>query len=491
MSTLKDLLANINYNVKGRYPADLELAGLCLDSRQAKMGWLFAALPGSQVDGHDYIEQALANGCSAVLCERWPKKIAAKVCYIKVEKVADALGPLAANFYEQPSQQLALVGVTGTNGKTSTVSLLYRLFKKLGHKVGLISTIENRIDDEVLKSTHTTPNAIELQALLAQMRDAACDYVFMEVSSHAAEQGRIAGAHFTGGVFSNISHDHLDYHKTFKNYIFAKKRFFDQLPSSAFALVNADDKRAEVMLQNCSAKAYRYAQKQLADFRFRLLENSLSGLQLELDGQEFHCSLVGDFNAYNLLAVYATAILLEEPKTEVLRILSSLKPPAGRFEYVRMPNNPLQAIVDYAHTPDALEKVLQTLKATTSTGRIITVVGCGGNRDHSKRPIMAQKAATYSDLLILSSDNPRFEEPEAILDEMWAGLSKAQQAQTYRQVNRREAIRWACQLAQAEDVILVAGKGHETYQEIKGERLPFDDREELRQALEEQLTKFV
>lgn len=291
--------------------------------------------------------------------------------------------------------------------------------------------------------------------------------------------------------FSNISHDHLDYHKTFKNYIFAKKRFFDQLPSSAFALVNADDKRAEVMLQNCSAKAYRYAQKQLADFRFRLLENSLSGLQLELDGQEFHCSLVGDFNAYNLLAVYATAILLEEPKTEVLRILSGLKPPAGRFEYVRIPNNPVQTIVDYAHTPDALEKVLQTLKATTSTGRIITVVGCGGNRDNSKRPIMAQKAATYSDLLILSSDNPRFEEPEAILDEMWAGLSKAQQAQTYRQVNRREAIRWACQLAQAEDVILVAGKGHETYQEIKGERLPFDDREELRQALEEQLAKFV
>ncbi|MCB0636355.1 MAG: UDP-N-acetylmuramoyl-L-alanyl-D-glutamate--2,6-diaminopimelate ligase, partial [Lewinella sp.] len=404
--------------------------------------------------------------------------------WIEVANSARALAQLAAAFYGHPSRELQLVGVTGTNGKTTVATLLYQLFMGLGYKTGLLSTVENRIGEQRLAATHTTPDAVQLNATLAAMREAGCDYAFMEVSSHALDQERVAGLQFAGGIFTNMSHDHLDYHGTFRAYIDAKKKLFDELPAGAFALVNIDDKRGDVMLQNTAAHPYRYSLRTMADFRCRLLDNAISGLHLEMDGHEVFMRLIGGFNAYNLLAVYAAARLLEQPAEEVLTVLSQVPGPEGRLSLVQDPQGAITAVVDYAHTPDALEKVLTTLRETKARAqRLITVVGCGGDRDRTKRPVMARIAAQLSEELILTSDNPRTEDPERILDEMEAGLDAPLKKHTLRITQRRAAIQTACRLARAGDVILVAGKGHEKYQEINGVRHPFDDVVELQHAL--------
>jgi UDP-N-acetylmuramoyl-L-alanyl-D-glutamate--2,6-diaminopimelate ligase len=391
---------------------------------------------------------------------------------------------MACNFYEHPSKQVKLVGVTGTNGKTTVATLLYKLFRAMNQHVGLISTVENRIDDNVLESTHTTPDAISLNALLAEMRDSGCDYVFMEVSSHAADQERIAGLDFDAAVFTNITHDHLDYHGTFQNYIYAKKKFFDHLPAHAFALVNTDDKRGQVMLQNTAAKKYSFSLKSMSDFKAKILENTMEGLLLEIDGKELHSRLVGDFNAYNLLAVYGAAVLLGEEKEEILKHISNLTAAEGRFDYVRNALSDVAGIVDYAHTPDALEKVLLTLQKLRGNGRIITVVGCGGDRDKTKRPLMAKIACNYSEMTLFTADNPRSESADAIIADMETGIPLSAKSKVLIIPDRRQAIKAACRLAQRGDIILVAGKGHEKYQEVNGVKNPFDDKEELIAALE-------
>ncbi|MGB0864597.1 MAG: UDP-N-acetylmuramoyl-L-alanyl-D-glutamate--2,6-diaminopimelate ligase, partial [Saprospiraceae bacterium] len=395
-----------------------------------------------------------------------------------------ALGQMASNFYEHPSTKLKLIGVTGTNGKTTTVTLLYRLFSDLGYKVGLLSTVENIIAGQVIPSTYTTPDAVQINALIEEMVDSGCEYAFMEVSSHAIQQHRITGLTFTGGLFTNISHDHLDYHKTFKAYIKAKKMFFDILESSAFALTNIDDRNGLVMLQNTKARKLTYGLRRPADFKAKIIENSLSGLYLELDKQELFARLIGQFNAYNLLSVYSVAVLLEQEKFEVLQSLSKLKSAEGRFDYVLSKDQKITAIVDYAHTPDALEKVLSTIdKLKSGNTKVITVVGCGGDRDKKKRPLMAKVACDYSHQVILTSDNPRSEEPEAILQDMEAGIPPYATQKSITIINRKEAIKVACKLAQPEDIILVAGKGHEKYQEIKGVKHDFDDKKILREFL--------
>jgi len=394
---------------------------------------------------------------------------------------AAALGLITDHFYNHPSQQLQLVGVTGTNGKTTTVTLLYNLFQNLGYKCGLLSTVENKIGQRIIPSTHTTPDSVAINALLAEMVEAGCDYAFMEVSSHAVEQQRISGLHFAGGIFTNISHDHLDYHKTFDNYIKAKKGFFDKLPKTAFALTNVDDKRGEVMLQNTKAKIAKYSLQRMADYRAKILENSLLGLRLELDGADFHGRLIGEFNAYNLLAVYAAAILLKQEKSEVLQALSEVQTAEGRFDYIFNQAQQILGIVDYAHTPDALEKVLQTIRQLRKAGsKIITVVGCGGDRDKTKRPEMAKIACNLSDQAILTSDNPRTEQPEAILKDMEAGVPKEVEHKVLTIVDRKQAIKTASRIARNGDIILVAGKGHEKYQDINGVKHPFDDKEILK-----------
>ncbi len=403
---------------------------------------------------------------------------------MKVKDSAEILGALAANFYDQPSKKLKLVGVTGTNGKTTTTTLMYDLFAALGYKVGLLSTIQNVIAGAVIPSTHTTPDAIALNAMLAEMVERGCDFAFMEVSSHAIHQRRVAGLHFAGAVFTNISHDHLDYHQTFQAYIEAKKQLFDDLPKASFALVNVDDKRGEVMLQNTDAKKYRYGLKRLVDFKAKIIENSLVGLHLNLDEMAFHGRLIGEFNAYNLLTAYAVARLLGQDKTEVLTVLSGLKAAEGRFDYLYHKQSKITSIVDYAHTPDALEKVLTTINDLKQDGRIVTVVGCGGNRDKAKRPAMAKIACKWSDLVILTSDNPRSELPEQIIKEMEAGVPTEATKKVLCITDRRQAIKTACRLAQANDVILVAGKGHEKYQEIKGVKHPFDDKQILKEEFE-------
>lgn len=456
---------------------------ITFDSRKTEKGDIFVAIPGTQVDGHKFIDKAIEKGAVAVVLEKTPERLREGVCYVKVADSAECLGYLADVYYRQPSSQLQLIGVTGTNGKTTTVTLLFDLFRALGYKCGLLSTIDNRINEETITATHTTPDPLQINKLLKQMVESACDYAFMEVSSHAVAQKRIAGLKFRGGIFTNISHDHLDYHKTFKAYIEAKKAFFDGLPAGAFALVNTDDKRGRVMIQNTKADRYTYSIRQLADFRWKILENNITGLVLSLDDTEIATRLIGEFNAYNLLAAYGAAILLDQDKVQTLTAISQLRAAEGRFDYVLDEQGGRTGIVDYAHTPDALEKVLTTINELRKPGsRILTIVGCGGDRDREKRPVMARTAVSLSDQVILTSDNPRTEDPEAILRDMEAGLDQQQKSKTLTIADRRQAIRTAARLAQRGDIVLVAGKGHEKYQEINGLRHDFDDKKVLKQA---------
>lgn len=463
--------------------ADCEVSGLCFDSRAVKPGDVFVATRGTAVDGHDFIAKAVEQGAVAVVCETWPENRAEGVVYVQTTDSAEALGVMASNFYGRPSQQLTLVGVTGTNGKTTIATLLYQLFRSLGYKVGLLSTVCNYVDDEAVESTHTTPDALELNALLARMVAAGCEYAFMECSSHAIDQRRIAGLRFRGGIFTNLTRDHMDYHKTVDNYLKAKKRFFDDLPRDAFALTNLDDKNGEVMLQNCAAQKKTYSIRTLADFKTRVLESSFEGMLLEMNGREISLPFVGRFNASNLTAVFGAAVLLGFDEDEILCRLSALHAVSGRFETIVSPSG-VTAIVDYAHTPDALANVLATINdVRLGKGTLITVVGCGGNRDKGKRPMMAREAVNASNRVILTSDNPRDEEPQAILDDMLAGLDDEQKRCVLVIADRREAIKTAAALAQRGDVILVAGKGHENYQIVKGVKHHFDDHEEVRNAL--------
>jgi UDP-N-acetylmuramoyl-L-alanyl-D-glutamate--2,6-diaminopimelate ligase len=489
MKPLNDILDRVEI-VRTTGDTAVALRRIAFDSRKVEAGDLFVAVRGVQADGHRFIADALAKGAVAVVAEEWPDDLPQDGCVILVKDGAKALGRLAANFYDRPSEKLRLVAVTGTNGKTTTATLLYDLVTGMGYKAGLLSTVENRVAGRVLPSRLTTPDAVEIQELMAEMVREGCEYAFMEASSHAIHQKRIEGLHFTGAIFTNITHDHLDYHGTFDNYIAAKKMLFDGLPASAFALVNADDKRGAVMLQNTAAKSYTYALKRYADYKAKILGYNLTGLHLELDGADFHGRLIGDFNAYNYLAVYAAARLLGLEKMDVLTVLSRLAPAPGRFETVVHPNRSVVGIVDYAHTPDALEKVLQTIQSLrTGKARIITVVGCGGDRDKAKRPVMARAACKGSNQVILTSDNPRSEEPEQILAEMLAGVEEGDKPRVLSILSRKEAIRTAAALAREGDILLVAGKGHEKYQDIKGVKYPFDDVAELKQALEGQAVK--
>lgn len=473
---LKEILNGVAY--KEAQGIDKEIADIAFDSRKVKDGFLFVAQRGVHVDGHQYIGTAEAQGATAVVCEELPDKQSEGVSYIVVDDSSKALGEIAANYYGNPSKQLKLIGITGTNGKTTTVTLLHRMFRLAGYHVGLLSTIVNKIDEEEIASTHTTPDALELNSLLRKMVDCGCEYCFMEVSSHSVVQQRIAGLHFAGGIFSNITHDHLDFHKTMAEYVKAKKGFFDQLPQGAFALTNKDDRNGMVMVQNTKADVKTYSLQSMADFRCKIIESTFQGLQLELNGKEVWSQLVGRFNGYNLTAIYGAAVLSGIDPTEALRLLSMLKAAEGRFEYVT--GKGVTAIVDYAHTPDALENVLSTINAIrTEKQQLITVVGCGGDRDTTKRPEMAQIAMKMSNKLILTSDNPRTEDPEKILDGMEAGLSEEQRKEILRISDRRQAIRTACMMAKEGDIILVAGKGHEKYQDINGVKHHFDDKEEV------------
>lgn len=463
-----------------------EVSGVEADSRKVTKGGLFVAVRGSQVDGHQYIDKAIENGAAVVVCMDIPEQQPQGVAFVQVEDSAQALGQLAAAWYGNPSHHLSLVGVTGTNGKTTTATLLYEMFRLMGEKVGLLSTVCNYIDEEAVPATHTTPDPLTLNALLRRMVDAGCRYAFIEVSSHAVHQHRIAGLKFAGGIFSNLTRDHLDYHKTVDAYLQAKKMFFDMLPSDAFALTNLDDKVGEVMLQNTQAKRYTYSLRAMADFKARPIESRLDGSLIAFDGREVETHFVGRFNVYNLLAVYAATSLLGCDKEQTLINMSLLIPVAGRFQTVYSPQG-YAAVIDYAHTPDALDNVLSTLHDVLGDkGRIITVVGAGGNRDKGKRPIMAQVAAKWSDELILTSDNPRFENPDEILADMAAGLDGQALKHTLSITDRRQAISAAVRLAQAGDVILIAGKGHEDYQEIQGVKHHFDDREEIEKIFNQQ-----
>ena len=463
--------------------ADFDIADVTFDSRSVGSGSMFVAQRGVHVDGHKYISQAIDKGAVAVVCEELPETLDKDVVYVQVADSGAALGQIASNYYDRPSAKIKLIGVTGTNGKTTTVTLLHRMFRMMGHHVGLISTIVNKIDECEIPTTHTTPDALELNRLLSKMAKQGCDFCFMEVSSHSVVQNRVAGLEFYGGVFSNITHDHLDFHKTMKAYIEAKKGFFDMLPSDAFALVNKDDRNGMVMVQNTKARVSTYSLMSQADFKCKILENSFQGLHLEINGQEVWTRLVGRFNAYNMTAIYGVAVLCGVERMEALRLISTLEAAEGRFEYVT--GNGIVGIVDYAHTPDALENVLDTINAIRARGqRLVTVVGCGGDRDKTKRPEMAQIGVRKSDILILTSDNPRTEKPEAILDDMFAGLSDEERRQTLRITDRRQAIQTACLTAHEGDIVLVAGKGHEKYQEVNGVRSHFDDKEELHRFLE-------
>ncbi|MCR9063338.1 MAG: UDP-N-acetylmuramoyl-L-alanyl-D-glutamate--2,6-diaminopimelate ligase [Cytophagales bacterium] len=478
---LSDILYKISLQtVSGK--TDIEIDSIEFDSRKVEKGYLFVAIPGTQVDGHDYIEKAIEKGAAAILCERLPETLVEGVAYIQVENAAKAMGFAAANLFDQPSQQMQLVGVTGTNGKTSVATLLFDLFRRLGYKCGLLSTVQNQVEDEVIPSTHTTPDSVSINKLLKLMHSKGCSFVFMEVSSHAVAMERIAGLHFAGGIFTNITQDHLDFHETFRNYIEAKKGFFDQLPKTAFALTNSDDKNGKVMLQNTKAKRESYTLKGVGTFKGKVLDCGLFGLQMTINEQEVWFKLIGRFNAYNLLAVYGTAVLLGEDEESILTELSQLTPPPGRFEQIHSKDGKV-GIVDYAHTPDALQNVLETIQdLKEDIQQVITVVGCGGNRDKGKRPMMAKIAAEFSDKVILTSDNPRNEEPEAILKDMQEGISITKKKKALTIQDRKEAIKTAVMLANEGDIILVAGKGHEDYQEIKGVKHHFDDREELLKA---------
>jgi UDP-N-acetylmuramoyl-L-alanyl-D-glutamate--2,6-diaminopimelate ligase len=452
---------------------------ICFDSREIEKFSLFIAVSGTQVDGHQFIAKGIKAGAIAIVCEHFPEDINEEVTYIKVLNSSAAIGVIAANFYDNPASEIKLVGVTGTNGKTTTATLLHDLYAQLGHKSGLLSTVVNKIGTQEIDSTHTTPDAIQLNALLRYMIAEECEYCFMEVSSHAIHQNRIAGLDFTGAVFTNITHDHLDYHKTFDEYLKAKKFFFDCLSESAFALVNKDDKNGMVMMQNTKAQKNTYALKSMSDYSCKVVESDFSGMLLNVDGSEVWTKLIGKFNAYNLLAIYSTAVLLGQDKLTVLTAISNLVSVDGRFQYVKSQNN-IAGIVDYAHTPDALKNVLKTINdIRTGNEKVITIVGCGGDRDTEKRPIMAQIACEFSDKIILTSDNPRSENPDDIIKDMRQGVDGVHFNKVLAISNREEAIRTACSLASDGDIILVAGKGHEKYQEINGEKLPFDDMEIL------------
>ena len=481
---LKDLLYKVKLKaVHGS--TDVEVNSLHIDSRAVVKGSCFIAIKGDSADGHNYIDAAIAKGAIAIVAEQMPNNLVDGITYVEVADSASAAGFMAHNFYGEPSLKMKLIGVTGTNGKTTVATILYNLFIKLGYSCGLISTVENKINGGIIPSTHTTPHAINLNALLKQMNDAECEYVFMECSSHAIQQQRIAGVNFAGGVFTNISHDHLDYHKTFDEYIRVKKSWFDHLPSTAFVISNADDKRGAVMLQNTAAKKYYYSLRTVADFKAKILENRLSGLHMVVDDREVFFKMIGEFNAYNLLAVYAVATLLGVHKEEVLLVLSDIDGAEGRFDYEVSKEENIIGIVDYAHTPDALLNVLATIKKLRhGHEKIITVVGCGGNRDKAKRPLMAEVACEHSDKVILTSDNPRTEKAEDILREMEAGINVVARRKYITIADRREAIKTAVSLSNKEDIVLVAGKGHEKYQEIDGVKYEFDDKKVLREMFE-------
>ena len=458
---------------------NVEITGVNIDSRRIKAGHLFVAIRGTQVDGHQFIDKAIELGADAVLCEELPEKLSGHVTYVQVESTEDAVGKVATLFYGNPSHKLKLVGVTGTNGKTTIATLLYNMFRKFGYKVGLLSTVCNYIDDVKVPADHTTPDPIELNQLLAKMVEAGCEYAFMECSSHAIHQKRIGGLKFAGGLFTNLTRDHLDYHKTFENYRNAKKAFFDGLPKDAFAITNADDKNGMIMVQNTKATVKTYSIRSMADFRARILECHFEGMYLEIDGREVGVQFIGKFNVSNLLAVYGAAIMLGKKPEDILLVLSTLHSVSGRLEPIHSPEG-FTAIVDYAHTPDALANVLNAIhEVLDGKGHVITVCGAGGNRDKGKRPLMAQEAVRQSDKVIITSDNPRFEDPQEIINEMLAGLNEQQMRKVISIVDRKEAIRTACMMAQKGDVVLVAGKGHENYQEIKGVKHHFDDKEVL------------
>jgi UDP-N-acetylmuramoyl-L-alanyl-D-glutamate--2,6-diaminopimelate ligase len=478
MMLLSDIIKGLSFTeLQGS--ADVNISAVVFDSRKVVPGCLFVAVRGTVVDGHNYIEQAIKDGAAAIICEELPGHTAGEVDFLMVADSAAALGIISANFYDNPSKKLKLVGVTGTNGKTTVATLLYQLFRDLGYKCGLLSTVENQINGKIIPSTHTTPDQVELNRLLDEMVDLGCDYCFMEVSSHAVAQHRISGLSFSGGIFTNLTHDHLDYHKTFDNYLKAKKAFFDGLPKTAFALTNSDDRNGNVMLQNTKAHKKSYGLKTMADYKAKILENQFGGLLLNIDNEEVWFKMVGSFNAYNLLAVYAAAMLLDQDRAKVLTSLSKLSGAEGRFDYIVGPNKVI-GIVDYAHTPDAVQNVLSTIHdIRKGNEKVITVIGCGGDRDKTKRPIMAKVACEWSDKVILTADNPRSEDPAEIIKDMEQGVESAFKRMTVSIADRREAIKTACMLSQPGDIILLAGKGHEKYQEIKGVKNHFDDKEEL------------
>ena len=482
---LSELLKNVKpLAIAG--DAGVEITGVNIDSRRIAPGHLFVAIKGTLTDGHAYIGKAVELGAAAVLCEEMPEEPKESVTYVTVESTEAAVGPVATLFYGDPSRRLKLVGVTGTNGKTTIATLLYNMFRKMGHRCGLLSTVCNYVEGEPIAASHTTPDPIELNALLARMVEAGCEYAFMECSSHAIAQQRIGGLHFAGGLFTNLTRDHLDYHKTFENYRDAKKAFFDGLPKDAFAITNADDKNGMVMVQNTRATVKTYSTRTLADFKARIIECHFEGMYLEIDGREVGVQFIGKFNVSNLLAVYGAAVMLGKQPEDILVVLSTLKSVSGRLEPIRSEKGGYTAIVDYAHTPDALENVLSAIhEVLDGKGRVITVCGAGGNRDKGKRPLMAQEAVKQSDVVIITSDNPRFEKPQDIINDMLAGLNAQQMKKVMTNADRREAIRTACMMARKGDVILVAGKGHEDYQEIEGVKHHFDDKEELTRMMAE------
>ena len=474
---LSELFRNIRYTQLLLPKDEVEITGVNIDSRLVAQGDLFIAMRGTQTDGHAYIPVAEEKGATAIVCETMPEHTKPDIAYIKVENVQDVVGTIATTFYGNPTQRLKLVGVTGTNGKTTIATLLYELFRQMGHKCGLISTVCNYINDEAIPATHTTPDAITLNRLLGRMADEGCEYAFMEVSSHALAQQRVGGLYFAGGIFTNLTRDHIDFHETMENYLKSKKSFFDMLPRDAFALTNLDDKNGPVMVQNCRADIKKYSTRTICDYKARILETHLDGMLLEFNNREFNTLLTGRFNVSNLLAIYGAAVELGKEPDEILRVLSTLKPVSGRFEALHS-NEGYSAIVDYAHTPDAIKNVLGTVnEVLRGRGNVITVVGAGGNRDKGKRPIMAQEAVKASSKVIITSDNPRFEEPQDIINDMLEGLTPEQKKKVISIVDRKEAIRTACALAQKGDVVVVAGKGHENYQDIKGVKHHFDDKE--------------
>ena len=484
MKNLVDLLVGIEIVNRHHLLKDREISAIIFDSRKVEPNSIFVATKGTQVDGHQFISVAIEKGASTIVCESFPDNIQDEITYLEVANSQLALGLIASNFYERPSETLKVVGVTGTNGKTSTTTMLFDLFTLLGYKVGLLSTIQIRVGEEIIPATHTTPDAISIQESMQYMVEKGCEYCFMEVSSHAVDQDRIAGIDFKGAVFTNITHDHLDYHLTFQNYIQAKKKFFDGLSKDAFAIINADDRNGKLMLQNTRAAKKTMAMHCMADYVIKILELSMESMLVKIDGSEINLNVVGEFNAYNALSSYAVAIELGMNKIDVLVQLSKLHPVEGRIDVVQTKNTKVKGIVDYAHTPDAVEKLLVEIGKMNKNGKLLTVIGCGGNRDREKRPIMAKLAAQYSDRVILTSDNPRNENPKDIIDEMRKGLDEGAVKKTLVVIDRAEAIKTACLLASGEDVIALVGKGHEKYQEINGQKLPFDDKVCLKENME-------